>query len=110
MSLFNGIKTGLKDPEFQVLGLLTIIILIVGTFFYSWVEHWRILDAFYFSVVTLATVGFGDFTPKTDIGKIFTVGYIFVGVGTLVSFITLLATKRSQSSQLGKRLRKKSEI
>lgn len=39
-------------------------------------------------VVTLATVGYGDFTPKTDAGKLFTVLYVLIGVGILLSFVT----------------------
>jgi voltage-gated potassium channel len=94
--LLRGVWNGFKDPQFQALGIAVLILIIAGTIFYSNVEHWRALDSFYFSVVTLATVGYGDFTPHTDLGKIFTVIYIFIGVGTLVSFITLLATKVKQ--------------
>lgn len=46
------------------------------------------LDSFYFSVITLATVGYEDFTPQTDLGKIFTVVYIFLGLGILIGFVT----------------------
>jgi hypothetical protein len=38
------------------------------------------IDALYFSVTTVSTVGLGDLSPQTDIGKLFTVVYIFVGV------------------------------
>ncbi|NJP39239.1 ion channel [Alkalicoccus luteus] len=77
---------GLKEPEFQVLLSLTVAVLISGTMFYSNVEGLSILDALYFSVITLATVGYGDFTPQTDFGKIFTIIYILTGVGLIVAF------------------------
>ena len=70
-----------KDKEFQVLFVLTILTLISGTIFYSTVEGLRPLDALYFSVMTLTTVGDGQFSPKTDFGKIFTILYIFIGIG-----------------------------
>jgi hypothetical protein len=38
-----------------------------------------LLDSLYFSVITLATVAYGDFSPYTMAGKIFTVFYIFIG-------------------------------
>ncbi|HUU26395.1 MAG TPA: ion transporter [archaeon] len=37
-------------------------------------------DAFYFAVVTLSTVGFGDITPVTSLGRWFTVCMIFSGI------------------------------
>jgi voltage-gated potassium channel len=52
---------------------------LIGTLFYSLQEGWSLIDAFYFNVTTLTTVGLGDLTPKTPIGKLFTVGYIFRG-------------------------------
>lgn len=56
----------------------------VGSIFYHLVEKWNWLDSVYFSVISLATVGYGDFVPKTDAGKIFTMAYVFVGIGLFI--------------------------
>ena len=77
----------LKDPEFQALFFLVVVALISGTWFYSLVEGWSLLDSLYFSVITLTTVGYGDFSPSTVAGKIFTIFYIFVGIGLILSFL-----------------------
>jgi voltage-gated potassium channel len=48
-------------------------------------------DGSNFSVTTLTTVGFGDPAPATAAGKIFTIVYIFVGLGVIGGFINVLA-------------------
>ena len=73
---------------YWVLGILA-----TGTWFYARVEHWRLLDALYFSVTTLTTVGLGDLYPRTDAGKIFTIFYIFIGLGVLSGFVILLGER-----------------
>ena len=54
-------------------------------------EGWSVLDSFYLSVTTLTTVGFGEPAPATAAGKIFTILYIFVGLGVIGGFINVLA-------------------
>lgn len=65
-------------------------LLLIGTGFYTVVEHWHPLDAAYFSIVTLATVGYGDLTPRTDLGKLFTMVYIVAGLGVLGTFVATI--------------------
>ena len=35
----------------------------------------------YFCVVTMSTVGYGDFSPETALGKVYTIFYLFIGIG-----------------------------
>jgi len=72
---------------------LTFSIIAIGTYFYHAVEKFNYIDAFYFSIITLTTVGYGDLHPVTDIGKIFTVFYILIGIGILVAFIDALSQR-----------------
>jgi len=90
---FRSLWEGLKDRDFRALFFWVIGILAMGTWFYMRVEHWRPLDALYFTVTTLTTVGYGDFYPHTDAGKIFTIFYIFVGLGLLSGFIILMGER-----------------
>jgi voltage-gated potassium channel len=78
----------LEDEKFRSLLYIAALTLAIGTFFYHSVEGWSWLDSLYFSVITLTTVGYGDFTPETNYGKIFTIIYIFIGLGILIGFVT----------------------
>lgn len=66
----------------------------IGTVVYHLVEHFSWLNAYYFSVITLATVGYGDLTPHTAFGKLFTTFYVLIGVGIITTFITYLIRRR----------------
>lgn len=76
-----------KDREYRELMLTTVAVLTVGTFVFHYIEGWRLLDALYFCMITLTTIGYGDFCPKTDFGKIFNMFYILIGLGLILSFI-----------------------
>jgi voltage-gated potassium channel len=86
-----GLHRAVREPEVQGVLALALALILFATVFYWLVEGWSLLDAAYFSVVTIATVGFGDLAPQTAIGKIFTMGYIFSGIGIFVAAVTALA-------------------
>jgi hypothetical protein len=88
----------LIGPEFRpVLGMVAITVGI-GTAFYTVVERWGVIDSLYFSVVTLATIGYGDLAPATRIGKIFTILYVFTGVGILGLFLSTVARSSTRNA------------
>jgi voltage-gated potassium channel len=64
-----------------------------GTVFYHFVEHLKWLDSLYFTVVTLATIGYGDIVPKTDVGKLFTVFYILIGITIFVALARVIVER-----------------
>ena len=82
------------DPEGKLILGSVAVLLAVGTIVYSILEGWSLLDSLYFSVVTLATVGYGDLHPTTDIAKIFTIGYILTGIGIVAAFASEVAKHR----------------
>lgn len=63
-----------------LLSLLAMVVL-SGTVFFRHVEGWSWVDSYFFTVVTLSTVGYGQLVPATVIGKIGTTVFIFFGLG-----------------------------
>jgi hypothetical protein len=51
------------------------------------IENFSLLDSFYFIIVTIATVGYGDIHPLSPAGKILVVGIILAGVGCFVGVV-----------------------
>ena len=98
LSIFFGFFRELRDlfkqPEYRSILVWVIILLVIGTIFYSQVEGWQVLDSLYFSVVTLSTVGYGDFTPVTSAGKLFTMVYMFFGLSIVAAFVSMLSKQR----------------
>lgn len=90
----NKIIGGFKPYRYLTISALFIIL--VGTIVYHFAEGWRWLDSIYYSVITLTTVGYGDFSPKTDFGKIFTIFYVLTGIGIIFGYINTIYTQRSE--------------
>ncbi len=62
---------------------LTLIFLGFGTIGYVEIEEYTLLEAFYMTVITISTVGFGEIQPLSETGRIFTMFLILSGVGSL---------------------------
>lgn len=91
MLFVRAMRDGWRHPQFRSLVALAAVTLASGTLFFSVVEGWSLVDAFYFSATTLTTVGFGEPAPTTAVGKLFTVFYIFVGIGIILTFVNAMA-------------------
>jgi voltage-gated potassium channel Kch len=84
--------TGVKPPKGFISTLGTLVsLLILGTIFYAKEEGWSYFDSFYFTVVTITTVGYGDLHPTTVASKAFTIFLLFMGIGLGLYVITSFA-------------------
>ncbi|MEK4221873.1 potassium channel protein [Bacillus sp. FSL W8-0116] len=66
--------------------------LIIGTFGYMWTEHLSFFDAVWLTVVSVLTIGYGDMTPATIQGKIFTLIIIPVAIGIVTYILARFAS------------------
>lgn len=81
---------------YRILLSIALVTIAVGTVVYHFVENYSWLDSYYMSVITLATVGYGDYVPHTDVGKIFTTFYVLIGVGILTTFMSYNFRRRAE--------------
>jgi len=68
--------------------VLVVILLTIGTLYYSHAERWSLVDSFYFSTMTLTTIGYGDLAPTGDWAKIFTSIYAIFGIGIMLYILS----------------------
>lgn len=73
-----------------VIGMF-VILLISGTVGYMLIEDWGWHDAFFMTVITLSTVGYGEVRPLTQMGEGFTILLILLGVGGVAYTFSTLA-------------------
>ncbi|GLR18037.1 potassium channel family protein [Portibacter lacus] len=88
--MFTFIKTVisfLQDKNYRNLLMMTTAVIALGSITYHYLEGWSWVDCIYFCVITLTTIGYGDLSPITDAGKLFTIFYIVIGLGMILNFI-----------------------
>lgn len=92
------------------------LILVIGLFIYGVVGSYFIMglnlvDSIYYAVITMATVGYGDFTPQSGIQKIFATTLAIGGVALLAYvFNIMLTTFQEKMSEYSKGARKMKAI
>ena len=73
------------DPlqfRLRIFLIIFIGVLLLGIFGFMAIEGMSLFNAFYFSIVTVATVGYGDLYPTTPLGKVVGGLIIILGVAT----------------------------
>jgi voltage-gated potassium channel len=68
--------------------MAVLAVIALGTVAFHLLEGWSILDSLYVTVQTLTTVGFGDITPRTGLGRFFATMFMMIGVGVVLYALT----------------------
>ncbi len=77
------------------LGIFILVFLLIvsgGAYTYHLTENWNFFDSFYFVIVTITTIGYGDLTPVTLAGKLFTMFFSFFGIAMAFYFVGIIGT------------------
>lgn len=91
----------------MLLAVTTLLVLFcIGVVGYVWIEGWPVFDAVYMTVITLATVGYGETHSLSNPGRLFTIVLIMVGMSTFIFAISTI-TASFIEGELGGYIRRK---
>ena len=77
-----------------------LVVIAFGAAGFYLIEGWSILDSLYVAVQTVTTVGYGDRTPATQNGRIFSTVFMLAGVGVVLYALTTTVHAIVQSELL----------
>ncbi|MEA2031804.1 MAG: potassium channel protein [candidate division Zixibacteria bacterium] len=70
--------------------LVFLVLILVGTLGFMFLEKMGLMDAIYMTVITLSTVGFKEVTPLHPMGRAFVVALILIGMGTVAFMVATI--------------------
>ena len=89
-----------KRDRIGIYGVIIILgIIIYGILGSIFIMKLGICDSFYYTIITIATVGFGDITPTTPLQKIFSATLALAGVGLLAYILTIIISSVTENLQ-----------
>ena len=76
------------------------VALVLGTIGFHLIEGWTLAESLYVAVQTVTTVGYGDVTPRTATGRLFSIVFMLAGVGVVLYALTSTVQNIVQSELL----------
>ena len=89
-----------------IIGVAIAATLLIGTLGFVLIDHFPVFDAFYMSLITIATVGYGEIHPLSQAGRVFNSFLIFFGVSIMflaIGAVTQTVVKLELNEVFGKR-------
>jgi len=86
--------------------VLLCLVILAGIAGFSWLEGFSPLDSLYLTVVTIATVGYGDIHPVTAGGKMLAILLIVTGVGCFLGVVANLVENMAYREERARRREK----
>ncbi|MFN2189565.1 MAG: potassium channel family protein [Candidatus Promineifilaceae bacterium] len=96
----------LPRRKLLLLLVMPVLLILIGTVGYYLIEGWDFLESLYMTAITLTTVGFKEVRPLSRSGQVFTIVFLFLGVGTL-AYALNTAGQYFFEVDIGERLRRR---
>ena len=98
MKYLEILLNNIKKAKTGIIGVLIIIfILLYGILGSIFIMNLNIFDSIYYTIITIATVGYGDIIPITPLEKIFSVTLAISGVGLLAYIVTFIISSVTEN-------------
>ena len=98
--IFDNVTSGYGLKLHRVFLTFTVIVLAFSTINYYFKDEFfgvgvinSPLDSIYFTLVTLTTLGYGDISPQTQLGKAFVAGEVTLGIVVISLFLTSISSR-----------------
>lgn len=111
----DRLYTFLKANPLIIQVILVLLVIILGGIGVYLVEHkqqgatiTKLGDALWWAVVTITTVGYGEYYPVTSAGRVIAILVMFSGIGIVVILVGTLSKRRLQGIE--SRLKSKTEV
>ncbi len=86
--MLKSLRAQFKN-RFILAFVIFLVLILVGTSGYRWLEGMSFIDALYMTVITISTVGFGEVRTLSEMGRIFTIVLILGGGGVAGFAVTV---------------------
>ncbi len=113
----RGVFRSISRSSMLLAWVLIIVVILVGTLSYNYFEQWTFLESLYATIITLTTVGYGDLSPTTTGGRVFSIFFTLAAIGiagyaisTVAAFVIEREERRSRRLSLKRRMKQINDL